>query len=77
MFKTKIAALAFPALLLGSTAYAAQPAADEDHISVKMVAANPCLPDAKAKVEITPMAPPRTCSLSRAACRPIPVSISS
>jgi len=53
MFKTKIAALAFPALLLGSTAYAAQPAADEDHISVKMVAANPCLPDAKAKVEIT------------------------
>ena len=53
MFKTKIAALAFPALLLGSTAYAAQPAADEDHISFKMVAANPCLPDAKAKVEIT------------------------
>ena len=53
MFKTKIAALVFPALLLGSTAYAAQPAADEDHISVKMVAANPCLPDAKAKVEIT------------------------
>ena len=53
MFKTKIAALVFPALLLGSTAYAAQPAADEDHISFKMVAANPCLPDAKAKVEIT------------------------
>src|SRR6516162_3138202 len=52
MFKTKIAALVFPALLLGSTAYAAQPAADEDHISFKMVAANPCLPDAKAKVEI-------------------------
>jgi hypothetical protein len=28
------------------------PAADEDHISFKMVAANPCLPDAKAKVQI-------------------------
>ena len=55
MFKTKIAALVFPALLLGSTAYAAPPAADEDHISFKMVvskAASTCLPNAEAKVQI-------------------------
>jgi len=55
MFKTKIAALAFPALLLGSTAYATPPAADEDHISFKMVvskAASTCLPNAEAKVQI-------------------------
>jgi len=55
MFKTKIAALAFPALFLGSTAYAAPPAADEDHISFKMVvskAASTCLPNAEAKVQI-------------------------
>jgi hypothetical protein len=55
MFKTKTAALAFPALLLGSTAYAAPPAADEDHISFKMVvskAASACLPNAEAKVQI-------------------------
>jgi len=55
MFKTKIAALAFPALLLGSTAYAAPPAADEDHISFDMVvskAASTCLPNASAKGQI-------------------------
>ena len=55
MFKTKIAALAFPALFLGSTAYAAPTAADEDHISFKMVvskAASTCLPNAEAKVQI-------------------------
>ena len=55
MFKTKIAALVFPALLLGSTAYATPPAADEDHISFKMVvskAASTCLPNAQAKVQI-------------------------
>src|SRR5215469_14200352 len=34
------------------TAAGSASAADEDHISFKMVAANPCLPDAKAKVEI-------------------------
>jgi hypothetical protein len=55
MFKTKITALAFPALLLGSTAYAAPPAPDEGHISFKMVvskAASTCLPNAQAKVQI-------------------------
>ena len=31
------------------TAAGSASAADEDHISFKMVAANPCLPDAKAK----------------------------
>jgi len=34
------------------TAAGSASAADEDHISFKMVAANPCLPDAKAKVQI-------------------------
>ena len=55
MFKTKIAALAFPALLLSSTAYAAPLAADEDHISFDMVVSNgasTCLPNASAKVQI-------------------------
>ena len=34
------------------TAAGSASAADEDHISFKMVAADPCLPDAKAKVQI-------------------------
>ena len=34
------------------TAAGSASAADEDHISFKMVAANACLPDAKAKVQI-------------------------
>ena len=34
------------------TAAGSASAADEDHISFKMVAADPCLPDARAKVQI-------------------------
>ena len=46
-FKTALLASALSLAAAGSAS-----AADEDHISFEMVAANPCLPDAKAKVHI-------------------------
>jgi len=45
----KIALLGSALMFMGAGSVSA---ADEDHISFKMVAANACLPDAKAKVQI-------------------------
>jgi hypothetical protein len=53
------------------------PAADQDHISFKMVAANPCLPDAKAKVQIISDGEAEDMFVVATGLPPIPLSTSS
>ena len=72
---------AFKAALLSSTFMfmiaGAASAADEDHISFKMVAANPCLPDAKAKVQIISDGEAEDMFIVATGLPPIPLSTSS